>query len=51
MLPTLLRNRDLSHFFGNIEDVFFSNKLTNGTNVHFPRVDIHEDDDNYYRRC
>lgn len=52
MLPTILRkkrNGDLTSWFDDFDNVF-GNFLseTDGTSVNFPRVDVHEDEDNYY---
>lgn len=50
MLPTVLRRkRDLSNIFDDF-DSFFSPVLreSGGPSLHFPRVDVHEDENNYY---
>ena len=50
MLPTIFRRKgDLTNWFDDFDN-FFGTALseTNGTSVNFPRVDVHEDEDNYY---
>ena len=50
MIPTLFRkNRDLSHFFNDFDDIFGNFLVdTQQSTVHFPKVDIHEDEQHLY---
>jgi HSP20 family protein len=50
MIPSVFkRQRDLSDIFNNFDDLFGSSLVdTQDSTLYFPKVDVHEDDNNFY---